>query len=101
MPSLPHEQHSAHSPEDLMAALAELNMTVGQLRQQNGDLTTHYQAVVESHERHQAIGRLARRLRQSLQRAEILSQAVSTVRELLSRSSSYLSSQGRWNRQGD
>jgi signal transduction histidine kinase len=83
MPSPFHEEPLANSLEDLATALAELQKTVTKLHQRNEDLAVRYQAAIQAYERHQAVGGLARRLRQSLNPVEILNQTVTTVRELL------------------
>ncbi|HEY9639487.1 MAG TPA: GAF domain-containing protein [Coleofasciculaceae cyanobacterium] len=83
MPSPSHEEPLASSLEDLATALAELQTTVTKLHQRNEDLAASHQAAVNAYDRHQAVGGLARRLRQSLDSAEILNETVATVRELL------------------
>jgi signal transduction histidine kinase len=76
-------EQPAPTREELQAAVADLQATVTKLHQQNQSLSCYYQAAVEEYERYRAVGAIARCLRQSLDAAEILRQAVEAVRRLL------------------
>jgi len=83
MPSSFPEQPLETSSEEWAAALADLRSTVIRLHQQNQDLMSSYQAAIAAHDRYQAVGKIARRLRQSLNLSAIMEQTVEAVQELL------------------
>jgi signal transduction histidine kinase len=75
-PEQPLEAPSAELAVDLQSAVIRLH-------QQNQDLMTRYQSLVEAHAHNQAIEKIARCLRQSLSWSEIMEQTVEAVQDLV------------------